>query len=69
MKSAEFVSEAYLIAFKMKGLGYLLTQDRAQNFPEDFVEAREGIGLIVTDLGRELSAIVEKADVGEGEKC
>lgn len=66
MSTSEFVSQAYLISFKMRGLGYLLAQERIENFPKDFAETREGIGRLVADLGRELGAMAELVEERKG---
>lgn len=45
-----------------RGLGYLIAQDRANWFPEDMDVIREGIGLLVLDLGRRLVDIALEQD-------
>jgi hypothetical protein len=51
------------VAVKLRGLGYLLAQDKDARFPEDLPEIREGIGLLVLDLGRELTRIALAEEV------
>jgi hypothetical protein len=50
------------VSVKLRGLGYLIAQDRANWFPEDMDVIREGIGLLVLDLGRRLADIALEQD-------
>lgn len=50
------------VSVKLRGLGYLIAQDRANWFPEDMDVIREGIGLLVLDLGRRLADITLEQD-------
>jgi tRNA (cmo5U34)-methyltransferase len=47
------------VSVKLRGLGYLIAQDRANWLPEDMDVIRDGIGLLVLvlDLGRRLADI------------
>lgn len=50
------------VSVKLRGLGYLLMQEQINSFPEDFREIREGIELLVLDLGRQLGEVATETD-------
>jgi hypothetical protein len=50
------------VSVKLRGLGYLLMQEQINSFPEDFREIREGIGLLVLDLGRRLADLATETE-------
>ncbi len=50
------------VSVKLRGLGYLLMQEQVISFPEDFREIREGIGLMVLDLGRRLADLATETE-------
>ena len=50
------------ISVKLRGLGYLLMQEQINSFPEDFREIREGIGLLVLDMGRQLAELATETE-------
>jgi len=50
------------VSVKLRGLGYLLMQEQINSFPEDFREIREGIGLLVLDLGRQLADLATETE-------